>query len=111
MLYKNNDCDMKCAGCELENEPEKCLRFMMEDIRDSYRQQEKEMGERKKYNHAEAFCIMKYHCEKCGKEELLWNSRDGVTPFIIGCSDEDCDGHMQHADWHMDRCIPEYKPH
>lgn len=45
-----------------------------------------------KYKHAEAYCLMKYKCEKCGKTEILWNSRDGVTPFMIKC--EKCDGHM-----------------
>ena len=38
-----------------------------------------------KYKHAEAYCLMKYKCEKCGKTEILWNSRDGVTPFMIKC--------------------------
>ena len=47
-----------------------------------------------KYNHAEAYCLMKYKCEKCGTVETIWNSRDGVTPFIINC--EKCNGHMQH---------------
>ena len=37
------------------------------------------------YKHAEAFCLMKYRCEKCGQAEVVWNSRDGVTPFIINC--------------------------
>lgn len=52
------------------------------------------------YKHAEAFCLMKYKCEKCGQAEVVWNSRDGVTPFIINC--EKCGGNMQHIDWHSD---------
>lgn len=50
------------------------------------------------YNHAEAFCLMNYRCEKCKTIEVLWNSRDGVTPYIINC--EKCDGHMQHIMGH-----------
>ena len=56
-----------------------------------------------KYKHAEAYCLMKYKCEKCRKTEILWNSRDGVTPFMINC--EKCDGHMQHTDWNEDKRI------
>ncbi len=60
-----------------------------------------------KYNHAEAFNLMSYKCEKCGTLEVLWNSRDGVTPFIIGCR---CGGSMQHIDWHKDIRIEDYIP-
>lgn len=49
----------------------------------------------------EAFCIMEYHCKKCNKSELIWNSRDGVTPFIISCSS--CGSEMRHINWHGDR--------
>jgi hypothetical protein len=37
-----------------------------------------------RYNHGEAFCLMWYACE-CGHRERAWNSRDGVTPFGLGC--------------------------
>lgn len=33
--------------------------------------------------HKEAFCLMLYRGVESGEEEWLWNSRDGVTPFII----------------------------
>ncbi len=61
-----------------------------------------------KYNHKEAFCLMNYRCEKCGKLETLWNSRDGVTPFIIGC--KYCGGESRHVAFHLDICSPIYKP-
>ena len=61
-----------------------------------------------KYNHAEAYCLMKYKCEKCGTVETIWNSRDGVTPFIINC--EKCNGHMQHIDWNADERKTNYIP-
>lgn len=63
---------------------------------------------KKQYNHTEAFCVMSYRCEKCKYNELLWNSRDGVTPFIINCTK--CNGMMQHVCWEKDRCIPNFKP-
>ncbi len=34
-------------------------------------------------HHAEAFCLMTYEDEVNGRTERLWNSRDGVTPFVI----------------------------
>ena len=54
------------------------------------------------YNHAEAFCLMPYLCEKCRVGEWLYNTRDGVTPFMIGCAQPDCDGNMQHASMRHD---------
>ena len=35
------------------------------------------------YQHKEAYCIMFYKCDKCHAVERFWNSRDGVTPFIV----------------------------
>jgi hypothetical protein len=60
----------------------------------------------KKYNHVEAFCLMFYRCEKCGQLEVLWNSRDGVTPFIIGCSE--CDGNMVHINMKFDHAVEDH---
>jgi hypothetical protein len=60
------------------------------------------------YNHSEAFCVMRYECEKCRFSEVLWNSRDGVTPFMIQCPE--CGGMMKHADWDLDECKPDYLP-
>ena len=61
-----------------------------------------------KYNHVEAFCLMQYGCEHCGFNEELWNSRDGVTPFIINCPK--CNGEMKHINWRSDRRLPGYIP-
>lgn len=63
---------------------------------------------KEKFNHAEAFCLMNYKCEKCGKIELLWNSRDGVTPFGIGCIN--CNGEMFHSNFGGDKCKEDYIP-
>ena len=36
------------------------------------------------HRHSEAFCLMWYAC-KCGHRERAWNSRDGVTPYMLEC--------------------------
>lgn len=58
--------------------------------------------------HAEAFCLMWYVCRGCGHRERLWNSRDGVTPFGMGCPS--CNGNqLLHADWHLDEYAPKHQ--
>lgn len=58
--------------------------------------------------HKEAYCMMEYHCEKCHTSEFLWNSRDGVTPFIIGC--KKCGGEMRHINWGGDKRMVDHVP-
>ena len=60
------------------------------------------------YKYKEAFCIMTYKCKDCGAEEIIWNSRDGVTPFGINCVA--CKGQMDHVRWNEDKCVPNYYP-
>lgn len=68
------------------------------------------------HRHGEAFCLMKYKCENanCGREEWLWNSRDGVTPFCITCpaclDARRQNPVMQHVDWHRDRFVQNHQP-
>ncbi len=68
----------------------------------------------KKAKHGEAFCLMIYRCENNSQHaEILWNSRDGVTPFIISC--KYCEilgrrGQSQHISWKSDIAVPEFKP-
>lgn len=53
------------------------------------------------YKSAEAFCVMNYKCEECGKIEYIWNSRDGVTPFTTSslcCTDKI----SSHVNWNED---------
>jgi hypothetical protein len=57
-------------------------------------------------NHGEAFCLMKYRSDD-GEEEILWNSRDGVTPFIITSRSGK---RMQHVDWQNDVFAPHWRP-
>jgi len=57
----------------------------------------------------EGFMVMMYECEDCNQVEHIWNSRNGVTPFMIGC--RECKGHMSHIQWGKDSFNPNYKPH
>ena len=67
-----------------------------------------EEEDRKEYRHKEAFTVMQYQCDTCGKVEKLWNSRDGVTPFMVTCSR--CSNTMKHINFHQDKCRPDYLP-
>lgn len=60
-----------------------------------------------KHVHAEAFCLMKYVSDDGTEEEVLWNSRDGVTPFVITLRSG-----MQatHRDWSGDVYAPDHQP-
>lgn len=54
------------------------------------------------YWQPEAYCVMKYR-DTAGNEELIWNSRNGVTPFGIR-SRQGFDA--VHVDFHEDRYDP-----
>ncbi len=60
------------------------------------------------HQHAEAFRLMKYLCEECKQVEWIWNSRDGVTPFMARC--RTCDGSIQHVEWEDDPYLPDFTP-
>lgn len=62
---------------------------------------------RAKYRHGEAFCHMMYVSDDGRQIEWLWNSRDGVTPFILVSASGK---KMSHAYWGEDRFDPDYKP-
>ncbi len=59
------------------------------------------------YRQVEAFCLMEYTCEQCKKIEMLWNSRDAVTPFCVSCA---CGGEMRHTHWEKDKRLPNHQP-
>lgn len=44
-----------------------------------------------------------------GRREWIWNSRDGITPFVVSAKD-DPKVEMQHGNWHLDRYAPLYVP-
>lgn len=70
------------------------------------------------HQHREAFCLMKYRCQpdhhhqrpSCGHQEIVWNSRDGVTPFG-GCCPS-CGGtQWLHVDFAGDVYAPDHQLH
>lgn len=61
-----------------------------------------------KVRHKEAWCIMHYRCGSCGHHEVLYNGRDGVTPFVIGCAK--CGEDSAHVSWQKDFRAPTYEP-
>ena len=58
-------------------------------------------------HHTEAFCIMTYRADDGTEEEQIWNSRDGVTPFVISLRSGKS---ARHVDWHRDEYDPNFKP-
>lgn len=60
------------------------------------------------HQHQEAFCHMRYRSDNGQDEVSIWNSRDGVTPFVITIPGTDKQG--KHIEWHLDRYDPDYKP-
>lgn len=58
------------------------------------------------FNHGEAYRLMKY-VDKAGNIEWIWNSRDGVTPFIVR-SRQGLES--QHTDWAQDPFAPDHVP-
>ena len=61
------------------------------------------------YEHKEAFALMIYMCDVCGTKEVVWNSRDGVTPFGTNCPS--CGRSYTHHFFGADECAPNHKLH
>lgn len=59
------------------------------------------------YQHPEAYCLMTYRSQDGSVEEVIWNSRDGVTPFVVH---SESGVEMAHVNWDSDLCAPDYKP-
>ena len=80
------------------------------------------------YSHIEAFCLMTYSNEEHGLFEVVYNSRDGVTPFVIFAprdtqAEQATDApqpaitgrdgstiELQHTQWHLDEHAPNFVP-
>lgn len=60
-----------------------------------------------KYLHGEAFMLMNYESKDGKTKEVLWNSRDGVTPFCLGSVDG---VEMSHVEWQSDKRLPLHTP-
>jgi hypothetical protein len=61
--------------------------------------------QRRRYNHPEAFCLMRYTAIEGDGLLIVWNSRDGVTPFGFFHEGKE----YRHVEWNRDRCVPEHK--
>lgn len=59
------------------------------------------------HDHAEAFCLMQYKDEVTGEVEIIWNSRDGVTPFAI---QSPAGNEARHVNWDADQYAPDHVP-
>jgi hypothetical protein len=59
------------------------------------------------HNHAEAFKLMTYATKDGSFREVIWNSRDGVTPFVVLSLDG---REMEHIDWGQDKYRPDWQP-
>lgn len=62
------------------------------------------------YNHNEAFRHMRYRGQKKNNviDLTIWNSRDGVTPFITYSKEYGIQ--LEHIDWRNDKLELNYKP-
>ena len=62
----------------------------------------------REYKHKEAFCLMRYESHNGFLIETLWNSRDGVTPFMI--TNHSGTVEMKHTHWNNDLRKPHHVP-
>lgn len=57
------------------------------------------------HRYGEAFCLMLYQGKDSKRIVDIWNSRNGVTPFMV-----DIDGEQyQHIEFRMDRRVPDHR--
>lgn len=59
------------------------------------------------YTHAEAFHLMTYQSTTTTQSEVIWNARDGVTPFCITMKDG---SEGVHKHWNQDKFDPQHVP-
>lgn len=62
----------------------------------------------RKHSHVEAFCLMLYGTRDGSVRETIWNSRDGVTPFMIHTRDGVEMSHL--PPWSDDVYAPAHRP-
>lgn len=55
----------------------------------------------------EGYKLMQYQYGPNGRIEVVWNSRDGITPFIIF---DEQKHEAQHVNWKQDRYAPDHVP-
>lgn len=61
------------------------------------------------YTHAEAYMLMQYESDDGRHRLVVWNSRDGVTPFCITHPDSRVE--LRHVRWAEDQFLgPKHEP-
>lgn len=95
-----------------DDDMKKLMSFLKEQQQRGREQAEKLLKQLQpgvKHLHTEAFKLMTYRCKSCGFTEVLWNSRDGVTPFCITCPN--CGKlDQEHINWRDDIYMPNHIP-
>lgn len=86
------------------------LQDQLKELRDKLESKVSELPDEPEFKHHDAFMLMDYGCDKCGKVEAIWNGRNNVSPFGTSCSTQNCKGSMIHINWRHDVRVPDYKP-
>lgn len=61
------------------------------------------------HQHAEAFKLLTFECDRCGFQENIWNSRDGLIQYTVDCPH--CfGGWMRRAVGDEGLYLPSYEP-
>lgn len=60
------------------------------------------------HQYPERFALMHYRCDSCRGLELVWNSRNGVSPFSIPCARCE-EGIATHVSWEQDLRKPDWQ--
>lgn len=73
------------------------------------------MSETKKYKYKAAFALMIYRCAVCEHTEIIYNSRDGATPYETPCPvcnpyQRPSGNMLDHVAHDADRQVSDFKP-
>lgn len=66
-----------------------------------------ENQQQRKYTFGEAFALMRYRDKVTGAIEVIWNSRDGITPMFVSSR---AGNESSHVEWDRDVCAPDHVP-
>lgn len=96
------------AHIEREQPPPEDERLLLKSLRERYMELATDYRTGSQL-HKEAWNLMQYASGDGEHTEILWNSRNGVTPFGITAADDDSI-QMSHVNWSADRYAPRFKP-
>jgi UTP:GlnB (protein PII) uridylyltransferase len=52
---------------------------------------------------SDAYLVLTYRCDVCGKTETVWNAREGSAPSFIPCTKNNCHNVMGRSERHRER--------